>query len=133
MQILCTLLNVISFIGVFPSDLNSHSVKHSGCLILNTDPHTQEGSHWLAVYVLPKAYKINLFDSYGQAPYIPNIQSFIRRNCYVREYNKVQLQGLNSTVCGKYCCLFALYMDRGLTPSQFVGLFDAKIADTQVT
>jgi hypothetical protein len=56
MQILCTLRNVKSFIGVFPSDIIPRSVTQSVCLILNTDPHTQKGSHWLAVYVLPKAY-----------------------------------------------------------------------------
>jgi len=34
-----------------------------------------------------------------------------------------QLQSLTSDVCGKYCCLFALYMDRGYTPQKFVALF----------
>jgi hypothetical protein len=37
-----------------------------------------------------------------------------------------------STVCGKYCCLFALYMDRGYTGKQFVGLFTPGFADQQV-
>jgi len=35
-------------------------------------------------------------------------------------------------VCGHYCCLFALYIDRGYTPKQFVALFNADIADRQV-
>jgi len=30
---------------------------------------------------------------------------------------------MTSEVCGKYCCLFALYTDRGYTPQQFVALF----------
>lgn len=55
----------------------------------------------------------------------------MRRNCSVRDY-KLQLQGPTSTVCGKYCCMFALYMDRGYTPKQFIGLFDADIADRQI-
>jgi hypothetical protein len=37
-----------------------------------------------------------------------------------------------TTVCGKYCCSFALYMDRGYTGKQFVGLFTPDIADQQV-
>jgi len=37
-----------------------------------------------------------------------------------------------STVCGKYCCLFVLYMDRGYTGKQFVGLFTPNLADQQV-
>jgi hypothetical protein len=58
---------------------------------------------------------------------------FMHRNCSVWTYNTVQLQSLTSTVCGKYCCLFALYMDRGFSPKQFIGLFDPGMADTQIT
>ena len=36
-------------------------------------------------------------------------------------------------VCGEYCCLFALYKDRGFTPKEFVGLFDAATADRQIS
>jgi len=43
----------------------------------------------------------------------------------VWQYNKTQLQGPNTTVCGEYCCLFALYKDRAYTPQQFEGLFAA--------
>jgi hypothetical protein len=65
-------------------------------------------------------------------PLVPAIREFLRRNCTVWHYNKRKLQGLTSNVCGKYCCLFALYMDRGYTP-QFVGLFDAdEMANQQV-
>jgi len=39
------------------------------------------------------------------------------------DYKRRQLQGLTSDVCGKYCWLFALYMDRGYTAQQFVALF----------
>jgi len=30
---------------------------------------------------------------------------------------------MTSDVCGQYCCLFALYMDRVYTPQQFITLF----------
>ena len=123
------------FSRVYPSDLIPHSITRSGCLILNTDPHNLEGSHWLAIHLTPRAYSAYYFDSYGLPPDIPQILSFLRRNCTVWEYNKLQLQGLTSTVCGKYCCLFALYVDRGFTPKQFVALFDVcgGKADSQVT
>ena len=73
-----------------------------------------------------------VFHSYGLPPVLPNIVALLRRTCTVCEYNATKLQRLTSTVCGKYCCLFALYMDRGYTPKQFVGLFDGAIADRQV-
>jgi hypothetical protein len=129
---MCALRNVKIFIGVFYSDLIPHSITRSGCLILNADPHTQKGSHWLALYLLPKAYTGFFFDSYCLPPTIPSVQYFLQHTCPLWTYNKLQLQGLTSTVCGKYCCLLALYMHRRYTPKQFVGLFDARIADTQV-
>ena len=48
---------------------------------------------------------------------------FVQRNSTTWDRNKRQLQSLTSDVCVKYCCLFALYMDRGYTPQQFVALF----------
>ena len=133
MQILCTLQNVKSFLGVFPSDLLPHSITtRSGTVIINTDPHTEGGSHWLAIHFEPKSSTAYYFDSYGILPFIPTIHAFLRRNCTVWDYNTVQLQSLTSTFCGQYCCMFALYMDRGYTPKQFVGLFSADIADHQI-
>lgn len=131
-QVLCTLRNVRSFLGVFPSDLLPHSIKRSGTIIINTDPHTERGSHWLAILIKPKSSSAYFFDSYGLPPIISDIHAFLKRNCTVWEYNKVHLQGLTSTVCGQYCCLFALYMDRGYTPQEFVGLFKADMADQQI-
>jgi len=43
------------------------------------------------------------------------------------------MQGLSTDVCGKYCWLFTLYMNRGYTPQQFILLFNAcNAADRQV-
>jgi hypothetical protein len=56
----------------------------------------------------------------------------MRRNCTVWQYNTVRLQGPTSTVCCKYCCLFALLVDKGYTPKQFIELFNVDIADRQI-
>jgi len=69
----------------------------------------------------PKSSSAYYFDSYVILPLVPDVEAFIRRNCTVWDYNKRQLQVLTSNICGKYCCLFALYMDRGFTARQFVG------------
>jgi hypothetical protein len=131
MQVICTVRNVKSFLGVFPSGLIPNSITRSGTVIINADPHTEQGSHLLAVLLQPKAYNCYYFDSYGLPPFLPDIHYFLRRNCVVWDH-KVQLQGLTSDVCGHYCFLFDLYMDRGFTPRQFIGLFDAPEADRQV-
>jgi hypothetical protein len=52
-QIICTLRNVDSFLGVFPSDLIPTSITRSGTLIVNTDSHTEKRSHWLALISKP--------------------------------------------------------------------------------
>ena len=76
------------------------------------------------------------FYSYAIVPLVPVIAAFIRRNCTVWDYNKRQLQGLTCNICGKYCCLFDLYMDRGITAKQFVWQFDgassSAVADRQI-
>ena len=131
-KIQCTLENVKSFVGVFPSDLLPKSISRSGCVIINADPHTERVSHWLAIHLEPRSSSAYFFDSYGIFPFITTIQAFLRRNCTVWDYDVTRLQGLTSAVCGHYCCLFALYIDRGYTPKQFVALFNADIADRQV-
>jgi hypothetical protein len=119
-QILCTLRDVKSFFGVFPSHMLPRSVTETGAVIINADPHTEKGSHWLAIYFLSESSSA-YFDSYGILPLGPDIRTFIRRTCTVWDYNRRQLQGLTSNVCGKYCSLFALYTDGGLPPNNLSG------------
>jgi hypothetical protein len=127
-----TLQDVTSFLGVYASDLLPCSIVRTSTVIVNTDPHTEKASHWLAINFQTRSSSSYFFDSYGRYPHIPAIHDFIRRNCTVWQYNNVQLQGPTSTICGEYCCLFELYMDRGYTPQQFVGLFNADNADRRV-
>jgi hypothetical protein len=133
-QIVCCLRDVGSFLGVFASDmLPKYPIQRSGTLIVNTDPHTESGSHWLAIHIQSRSSRLYYFDSYGLTPYIPAIQSFINRNCTVWDYNTVQLQGSTTTVCGKYCCLLALYMERVYSPQKFVGLLGYLQSDKRLS
>ena len=79
-QILCTLKNVLSFLGVYPSDmLPPPWVTRSATLIVNSDPHT----NCLAVHLQPQSYSGYFFDCYGLPPLFPNIMTFFRRTCTV--------------------------------------------------
>jgi len=131
LQILCTLRNVKSFLDVYASDFLSRSITKTCTLIDNADPHTKGVSHWLEVHFRPKSSYAYYFDSYGIVTFVPEFVDFVRRNSTTWDRNKRQLQSLTSDVCGKYCCLFALYMDRGYFPQQFVALFGTA-ADRQV-
>ena len=99
--------------------------RHTQC----RSPHG--GSHWLAVHFRHKSSYADYFDSYGIVPFVPDIVDFVQQNCTTWDRNKGQLESLTSDVFGKYCCLFALYMDRGYNPHQFVALFGTP-ADRQV-
>jgi len=131
-QILCTLKEVKSFLGVYPSDMLPRSVTRLGTDIINADPHTEKCSHWLAVHLRPKFSSVYYFDSYGIVPLVPAIQAFITRNCITWDHNRHQLQNLTINNFGKYCCLFVLYMERGFTTRNFVGLFDGAQADRRI-
>jgi len=64
---------------------------------------------------------------------VSDILAFVKRNCTTWDRKRRQLQSLISDVSGKYCCVFALYMDRGYTLQQFVALFSTgDVADRQV-
>ena len=81
-QISCALKDVGSFLGVFLSDLLPHSIqqRQSCTVIINTDPHTESGSHWLAIRFEPRSSRAYYFDSFGRLPHIATIQDFLRRN-----------------------------------------------------
>jgi len=109
-QLLCTLRKVNSFLYVYPSDLLPRSITNICTVIVNADHHTVGDSQWLAIHFCPKASSAYYFDSYCIAPFVPDILALVKRNCTTWDRYKLQLQSLTSDVCGKYCCLFGLYM-----------------------
>jgi hypothetical protein len=96
-KIACTLLHVKSFLGVYTSDQLPYVTAQPNSLIVNSDPTTKHGSHWLAIRFEPRSSTAYYFDSYGLAPFVNDIQSFLHRNCSVLQYNNIQHQGLAST------------------------------------
>ena len=108
-QILSTLRDVSSFLDVFHSDLLPQSITQTTtAVIINADPHTERGSHWLGVHFRPKSWSAYYLDSYGIVPLIPSIQAFNKRKCTTWKINRRQMQGLTTDVRFKYCCLFTL-------------------------
>ena len=81
LQIQHALQDVNSFLGVYASDLLPLSIVQTGTIIVNTDPHTEPGLHWQAIYFQNPHRTSNgyFFDSYGRYPFIPSILDFIRR------------------------------------------------------
>ena len=88
-QILRTLKEVPSFFGVYPSDILPPWITRSVTLIVNTDPHTAKGTHWLAVHLQPRSYSGYFCDSCDLPALNASILTFLRRACSVWEYNTI--------------------------------------------
>ncbi len=93
-------------LGVFPSDKIPAKVKGPCTMVINTDASTNPGSHWVAIFITRDGIA-EYFDSYGQPPEVAEISSFLNRY-RMRYYNKKQVQGPFSSVCGHYCIYFAI-------------------------
>ena len=63
------------------------------------------------------------FDSYRLHSSLASILRFLKRNCITWDYNRSQLQGLTADTCGRYACLFAIFMNRKHTPVEYVIMF----------
>ena len=91
-QIRHALQDVNSFLGVYALDLLPRSIVQTVTVIVNTDPHTQKGSHWQAIHFRnPRSSTCYFFNSYCRHSHILSILDFIRRNCTVCQYNRTQL------------------------------------------
>lgn len=121
-----------SFRGVFASDiLPNYNVK-PGVYIINFDPLSKPGIHWIAVHVIDSQH-VEYFDSYAIQPFVPNILIFLSKFSSLRT-NPTRLQNYKSDLCGEYCCLYTLFKSTKRSLSQFIGVFshphinDCKVA-----
>lgn len=115
-------------VGVYASDQLPYRISPSTAMIVNTDPHNEDGTHWVAFYLdgdEESSGIIEFFDSYGQPPHLYFYQGFLRRNARRYVYNEHRLQSDNTQVCGQYCLVY-LYLrthqEAGM--EDFAQLFD---------
>ena len=117
------------FRGVFASDeLPRQTLPRPSALVVNTDPSTKPGRHWLAVYITRDG-TAEYFDSYGRTPWLPSVQSFLAKNGKGAVYNHRRLQGIFSTVCGQYCTFFLMHRCRGWNMATILNLFSNDLSE----
>lgn len=94
------------FGGVFASDTlpNPKKITKLSAFVVNIDPSTKAGSHWVGIIINPLQENI-YFDSYGYKPFVKSIQDFLGDR-YI--FNEQQLQHPLSTTCGEWCIFFIL-------------------------
>lgn len=110
-------------LGVFPADdLPTYLTLGTG-LIINTDPITLPGRHWVAFY-LNEQNELECFDSFGKPPsaYSIYLKEFMSRFSKTVS-SDIHLQSRNSNVCGQYCLLYLMCRCRRLSVHYFYHLF----------
>ena len=111
------------FIGVYAVDQLPLVTVFPASLVINTDPSSEGGEHWVAVH-LRQGGKADYFDSFGFPPLVPMLQQYL--NLYGRrsqKYNRCTMQDVNSTRCGDYCICYVKCIANGMTMTEFVNRF----------
>ncbi|KAK3921624.1 Protease, partial [Frankliniella fusca] len=110
------------FAGVFASDTLPRTIQQKPALIIvNTDPIKRPGAHWQAIY-LGCYGRGEHFCSYGLGPYVPKIRQFMDL-CSLWKKNTIDLQSIDSAVCGQYCTMYLLFKAHGFSMQEFLSYF----------
>lgn len=112
----------VNNIGVYASDCLPRYIPRSSAIVVNTDPHTKRGTHWIAIF-LDAHGKLDYFDSFGQPPTVRTHIEFVRRNSQQYFYNPQQCQSLTSAMCGHYCLTFLYFRSHAFSMKEFVSMF----------
>ena len=97
-------------------------LPHPSASVINTDPSTKPGQHWVAVYITRDGVG-EYFDSYRQPPSLSSITTFLKQNTRQTVHNRTNLQGPLSAVCGQYSMFFLLHRCRNIHMDTIVGFF----------
>lgn len=112
----------IQNVGVYAADCLPLRIAPNTAIVVNTDPHTKAGTHWVAFF-LDSNGCLEFFDSFGQPPSVPDHITFTRRNGWRFNFNSKHLQSPNSLVCGHYCLVYLMLRTCGITMRDFQAIF----------
>lgn len=118
------------FRGVFPVDqLHLRSIKKPALLVVNTAVSTHPGKHWVAIYLPKDKGFVEFFDSYGRFLHNKYFEEFFKRFSNLNKilFNARILQSAFSSVCGYYCCVYAVYRAKGKSMNDFIKNFSNRL------
>jgi hypothetical protein len=111
-----------SFRGVYASDELPTYAPTSSLYIINTDPSTKPGTHWVVVFVDIKRHT-DYFDSFGNLPTVQSIEHFLNKNSKVCKYWTDAVQHPLSVACGYHCIFFAVHRCMGFDMNAIVNMY----------
>jgi hypothetical protein len=97
--------------GCFPRDTLPKKME-SGFYILNMDGQSGEGTHWTLMIKLPSMPAIIYFDPFGVICPVEALK-FMRTMKSKMYYSTLDLQDIDSSLCGYYCLYVADQMMNG--------------------
>ena len=116
------------FKGTFPCDLLPIiSSKERYCIIVNLSTSDKPGSHFISLYLIPRANICVYFDSLGLPCFDKNIINHILFLKYKMIDPGIQIQDVTSKFCGFYCISFVLSMQMCIPFSQFISNFETNM------
>ena len=115
-------LDISNFLGVFAADqLCTIKENQVGTLIVNTDPSHLSGEHWISIY-LDRA-DIYFYDPLSLDIYKSKyFDVFLLRMNKVLHVNTLQIQNVNSVMCGYHALVFCYVMSKGGSERRFKSL-----------
>ena len=98
------------FKGVYPADKIPTPSKLPFGVIVNTDPSTKPGTHWVAIWINRNGYG-EYFDSFGLPPLTPQIYEYLEEYTTRWNYNKCAIQSTlpTSIACGYFAVFYILH------------------------
>ncbi|KAL3125605.1 hypothetical protein niasHT_005492 [Heterodera trifolii] len=94
-------------------------VKFPHCMVLNLDPSTSHGSHWVCIYCASPLH-LEYYDSLGMWP-PPSVHIVNHLSRYKQiQYSCLPLQSLNSSACGRHVIFFLYCRCVGMTFEKIV-------------
>ena len=122
-QINKKLKSINSFAGAFPCDMIPIILNKPVEYIINTDPSTKPGEHWVAVHLNGKG-KGEYFDSFGFEPLQNKIIEFLNTTCPLGwKYSTLPLQSINDVTCGHYCIVFTILKSKNYKYQDILNIF----------
>ncbi len=101
-----------TFLGVFPIDKLPSIIHYPCSFVFNTHPSNKPGEHWISVFY-DTYMNCTFFDSFGFSPQDYKVDDYIKKTSKSYEWNKNQIQHVESSMCGFYCIYFIYLKSRG--------------------
>lgn len=113
-----------TFKGVFPCDQlpQTERFKLPYGLIVNTDPASKPGEHWISIFVNENRHA-EIFDSFGKPPTNNFIVAFVECNADSSCFNVVRVQHELSEKCGQFAIGFLKARMRGFSAEEYLSIF----------